>query len=208
MVMFYLSYMMIHFRLHAVPNSLKLALLVTFGMLLASTAVSLFYGERLPGFGEGLLTSYGQRNTDIMLYLITAVSSSPLTFPVTAYAVLGTLLGYEPGRLITLIALGAVTGSSVSYILGRCFGHTRFVRRKFPEVQNHRWTKGRSLRVVSLLLLGGAMSPIPVHPMYAACGMMRYPAVLFIPIVFPGWWIRIGAVVMGMKLITDLIIAN
>lgn len=199
---------MIHFRLHAVPNSIKLALLVTFGMVLASSAVSLFYGERLLDFGESLLTSYGQRNADIMLYLITAVSSSPLTFPVTAYAVLGTLLGYEPGRLITLIALGAVTGSSVSYILGRCFGDTRFVRRKFPEVQNHRWTKGRSLRVVSLLLFGGAMSPIPVHPMYAACGMMRYPAVLFIPIVFLGWWIRMGVVVMGMKLITDLTIAN
>lgn len=208
MVMFYLPYMMIHFRLHAVPNSLKLALLVTFGMVLASSAVSLFYGERLLGFGESLLTSYGQRNTDIMLYLITAVSSSPLPLPVSAYAVFGTLLGYEPGRLISLIALGAVTGSSVSYVLGRCFGHTRFVRRKFPEVQNHRWTKGRSLRVVSLLLFGGAMSPIPVHPMYAACGMMRYPAVLFIPIVFLGWWIRMGVVVMGMKLITDLTIAN
>ncbi|MGH7892289.1 MAG: hypothetical protein ACREN0_08475, partial [Thermodesulfobacteriota bacterium] len=135
MVMFYLLSVMIHFRLHAVPNSIKLALLVTFGMVLASTAVSLIYGERLLDFGESLLTSYGQRNTDIMLYLITAVSSSPLTFPVTAYAVLGTLLGYEPGRLITLIALGAVTGSSVSYILGRCFGDTPFVRRKFPEVQ-------------------------------------------------------------------------
>lgn len=208
MVMFYLLHVMIHFRLHAVPNSIKLALLVTFGMVLASTAVSLFYGERLLDFGEGLLTSYGQRNTDIMLYLITAVSSSPLTFPVTAYAVLGTLLGYEPGRLITLIALGAVTGSSVSYILGRCFGDTRFVRRKFPEVQNHRWTKGRSLRVVSLMLFGGAMSPIPVHPMYAACGMMRYPAVLFIPIVFLGWWIRMGVVVMGMKFITGLTTAS
>ena len=199
---------MIPIRLRAVPNSIKLALLVTFGMVLASTAVSLFYGERLLDFGESLLTSYGQRNTDIMLYLITAVSSSPLTFPVTAYAVLGTLLGYEPGRLITLIALGAVTGSSVSYILGRCFGDTRFVRRKFPEVQNHRWTKGRSLRVVSLMLLGGAMSPIPVHPMYAACGMMRYPAALFIPIVFLGWWIRMGAVVIGVKFISDLTIPN
>jgi hypothetical protein len=51
---------MIHFRLHAVPNSIKLALLVTFGMVLASTAVSLFYCERLLDFGEDLLTSYGR----------------------------------------------------------------------------------------------------------------------------------------------------
>jgi membrane protein YqaA with SNARE-associated domain len=178
--------MMIPVRLRAVPNSIKLALLITFGMVLASSAVSLFYGEKLLDFGESLLTSCGQRNTDIMLCMITAVSSSPITFPVTAYAVLGALLGYEPGRLITLIALGAVTGSSVSYLLGRYFGDAPFVRRKFPEVQNHRWTKGRSLRVVSLLLFGGDMSPIPAHPMYAACGMMRYPAALFIPIVFLG----------------------
>ena len=199
---------MIHFRLHAVPNSIKLAILATLAMVLASSAVSLIYGEKLLDFGEALLTSCGQRNTDIMLYLITAVSGSPITFPVTAYAVLGTLLGYEPGRLITLIALGAVTGSSVSYFLGRYFGDTPFVRRKFPEVQNHRWTKGRSLKVVSLLLFGGAMSPIPVHPMYAACGMMRYPAALFIPIVFLGWWIRMGAVVIGVKFISDLTIPN
>jgi membrane protein YqaA with SNARE-associated domain len=200
MVMFYLLHVMIHFRLHAVPNSIKLALLVTFGMVLASTAVSLFYGERLLDFGEGLLTSYGQRNTDIMLYLITAVSSSPLTFPVTAYAVLGTLLGYEPGRLITLIALGAVTGSSVSYILGRCFGDTPFVRRKFPEVQN-RWT-GPLPRV--LMPFGGHVAY--TRPPDVRCvRMMRYLAAsLFYSLAGGSGWRS----VMGMKLITDLTIAN
>jgi membrane protein YqaA with SNARE-associated domain len=177
-------------------------------MLLASSVVSFLFGERLLDFGGSLITSYGQRNADVILYLITAASSSPLTLPVSAYAVLGTLLGYEPGRLVTLIALGAVTGSSVSYLLGRCFGDRPFVRRRFPDVQNHRWTKGRSLRVVSLMLFGGALSPIPVHPLYAACGMMRYPAALFIPIVFLGWWIRMGALVMGIKFISNLAILN
>lgn len=195
---------MIRLRLHAVPNSIWVILLAAFLMLLASSAVSALYGEKFLDIGESLLTSYGQRNTDIILYLITAVSSSPLPLPVSAYAVFGTLLGYEPGRLITLIALGAVTGSSVSYILGRCFGKTQFVRRKFPEVETHCWTKGRSLKVVSLILLGGALSPLPAHPMFAACGMMRYPAVLFIPIVFIAWWIRIGVVVVGIKFISDL----
>jgi membrane protein YqaA with SNARE-associated domain len=195
-------------RLRAVPGSIRIAVGITLLMLLASSAVSFLFGERLLDFGGNLITSYGQRNADVILYLITAASSSPLTLPVSAYAVLGTLLGYEPGRLVTLIALGAVTGSSVSYLLGRCFGDRQFVRRRFPDVQNHRWTKGRSLRVVSLMLFGGALSPIPVHPLYAACGMMRYPVVLFIPIVFLGWWIRMGALVMGIKFISSLAIPN
>jgi len=193
-------------RLHAVPNSIWVILLAACLMLLASSAVSALYGEKFLDLGESLLTSYGRRNTDIILYLIAAVSSSPLPLPVSAYAVFGTLLDYEPGRLITLIALGAVTGSSVSYILGRCFGKTQFVRRKFPEVETHCWTKGRSLKVVSLILLGGALSPLPAHPMFAACGMMRYPAALFIPIVFLAWWIRIGVVVAGIKFIGDLVL--
>lgn len=191
-------------RLHAVPNSIWVMLLAALLMLLASSAVSALYGGKFLDLGESLLTSYGQRNTDIVLYLITAVSSSPLPLPVSTYAVFGTLLGYEPGRLITIIALGAVTGSSVSYFLGMYFGRTPFVIRKFPEVENHCWTKGRSLKVVSLILLGGALSPLPAHPMFAACGIMRYPAVLFIPIVFLAWWIRIGIVVMGIKFIGDL----
>jgi membrane protein YqaA with SNARE-associated domain len=195
---------MFRLRIEGIPKSLKLAVAVTFVMMLASSGVSVLFGERLLDFGENILTSYGQANTDLMLYIVTAVSSSPLTLPVSAYAVIGTLLGYEPGRLITLIALGAVTGSSVSYLLGRCFGDTPFVRRRFPEMENHSWTRGRSLRVVSLILLGGAMSPVPVHPMYAACGMMRYPAALFVLIVFLGWWVRIGVVVMGIKFISDL----
>lgn len=200
--------MIIPLRLRAVPSSIKIAIGITLLMLLASSVVSFLFGERLLDFGGSLITSYGQRNADVILYLITAASSSPLTLPVSAYAVLGTLLGYEPGRLVTLIALGAVTGSSVSYLLGRCFGDRPFVRRRFPDVQNHRWTKGRSLRVVSLMLFGGALSPIPVHPLYAACGMMRYPAALFIPIVFLGWWIRMGALVMGIKFISNLAILN
>jgi membrane protein YqaA with SNARE-associated domain len=195
---------MFRLRIEGIPKSLKLAVAVTFVMVLASSGVSVLFGERLLDFGENILTSYGQANTDLMLYIVTAVSSSPLTLPVSAYAVIGTLLGYEPGRLITLIALGAVTGSSVSYLLGRCFGDAPFVRRRFPEMENNSWTRGRSLRVVSLILLGGAMSPVPVHPMYAACGMMRYPAALFVLIVFLGWWVRIGVVVMGIKFISDL----
>ncbi len=195
---------MIRSRVEGIPKSVKLAVAVTFVMVLASSGVSVLFGERLLDFGENILTSYGRTNTDIMLYIVTAVSSSPLTLPVSAYAVVGTLLGYEPGRLITLIALGAVTGSSVSYLLGRFFGDTPFVRRRFPEIGSRSWTRGRSLRVVSLILFGGAMSPVPVHPMYAACGMMRYPAALFVLIVFLGWWIRIGIVVMGIKFISDL----
>jgi membrane protein YqaA with SNARE-associated domain len=199
---------MFSFRSFSIPNPIKAVLLVTAGMMAASSVISILYGERFLSFGEKLLTAYGQSGMDLMLYIVTAVSSSPLMLPVSAYAVLGTLLGFEPVRLITLMALGAMTGSTTSYLLGRFFGNTSFVRRKFPGVHDRKWTRGGSLRTVSLILLGGALSPIPVHPIYAACGMIRYPIELFTLILFFGWWMRIGIVVLGIKFISQLEIVN
>ncbi|MFI5322855.1 MAG: VTT domain-containing protein [Thermodesulfobacteriota bacterium] len=188
----------------SIPNSLKLVLLVTAGMMVTSSVISILYGERFLSIGGKLLTRYGQSYTDVMLYTLSAVSTSPLTLPVSEYAVLGTLLGFEPLRLITLIALGAMTGSSVSYLLGRFFGNMSFVRRRFPEVEDRKWTRRGSLRKLSLILVGGALSPIPVHPFYAACGMMRYPIELFTLILFFGWWVRIGIIVLGIKFISQM----
>lgn len=188
----------------SIPNSLKLVLLVTASMMVTSSVISILYGERFLSIGGKLLTRYGQSYTDVMLYTLSAVSTSPLTLPVSEYAVLGTLLGFEPLRLITLMALGAMTGSSVSYLLGRFFGNMSFVRRRFQEVQDRKWTRRGSLRKLSLILVGGALSPIPVHPFYAACGMMRYPIELFTLILFFGWWVRIGIIVLGIKFISQM----
>lgn len=195
---------MISFRPLSIPNSLKLVLLVTASMMVTSSVISILYGERFLSIGGKLLTRYGQSYTDVMLYTLSAVSTSPLTLPVSEYAVLGTLLGFEPLRLITLMALGAMTGSSVSYLLGRFFGNMSFVRRRFQEVQDRKWTRRGSLRKLSLILVGGALSPIPVHPFYAACGMMRYPIELFTLILFFGWWVRIGIIVLGIKFISQM----
>lgn len=173
-------------------------------MMVTSSVISILYGERFLSIGGKLLTRYGQSYTDVMLYTLSAVSTSPLTLPVSEYAVLGTLLGFEPLRLITLMALGAMTGSSVSYLLGRFFGNMSFVRRRFQEVQDRKWTRRGSLRKLSLILVGGALSPIPVHPFYAACGMMRYPIELFTLILFFGWWVRIGIIVLGIKFISQM----
>jgi membrane protein YqaA with SNARE-associated domain len=192
------------FSFRPLSNPIKAVLLITAGMMAVSSVISILYGGKFLSFGERLLTAYGQSGMDLMLYIITAVSSSPLMLPVSAYAVLGTLLGFEPLRLITLMALGAMTGSITSYLLGRFFGNTSFGRRKFPTVHDRKWMRGGSLRAVSLILIGGALSPIPAHPVYAACGMIRYPIELFTLILFFGWWMRIGIVVLGIKFISQL----
>jgi hypothetical protein len=143
---------MISFRSLSIPNSLKVVILVTVGMMVTSSAISILYGEWFPSIGGKLLTRYDQSYRDISLYTLSAVSTSPLTLPASEYAVLGTLLGFEPLRLITLMALGAMTGYSVSYLLGRFFGNTLFVRRRFPKVLDRNWSEGGSLRKVSLIL--------------------------------------------------------
>lgn len=146
-----------------------------------------------------MLTEYGQDKVDIILYFVTLISSSPVSVPVWTYAALGSLLGYEPGRLILVMSLGAMTGSSVTYFIGRYFGMTRFVRRNFPDIENHRWTRGKSVWVVSLILFGGAVSPMPFDVMYAACGMKRFPILLFSPILFLAWSIKLSVVVLVFK---------
>ena len=187
------------YRLHFSPKSVNPAFLVTAVLILISIILPLLFREEFLRFGENLLTSYGQERIDLILYVLTVISSSPVALPVWTYAAFGSLLGYESIRLILVMSFGAMTGSSITYLLGRYFGGTGFVRKYFPNVHNHHWTGGRSVWVVSLILFGGAVSPIPFDVMYAACGVKKFPAILFSPILFTAWAIRLSIVVYGFK---------
>lgn len=187
------------YRLQALPKSVNPAFLVTAALLVISIIVPLLFREHMLRLGESLMTSYGQERIDLILYAVTVVSSSPVALPVWTYAAFGSLLGYESMRLVLVMSLGAMTGSSITYFLGRFFAGTGIVRKYFPNVQNHPWTKGRSVWVVSLILFGGAVSPIPFDVMYAACGVKRYPVALFSPILFTAWAIKLSVVVYGFK---------
>ncbi|MCZ6639515.1 MAG: hypothetical protein O6830_06075, partial [Candidatus Dadabacteria bacterium] len=80
-------------------------------MIITSIVLPLVYREEIIGIGHSFLLRYGQDRIDFILYFITTISSTPLALPVWIYAVLGSMLGYEPLRLIIIMGLGSMTGS-------------------------------------------------------------------------------------------------
>jgi membrane protein YqaA with SNARE-associated domain len=170
-------------------------------MIITSIVLPLIYREEIIGIGHSLLLSYGQDRIDFILYFITTISSTPLALPVWIYAVLGSILGYEPLRLIIVMGLGSMTGSTITYFIARYFGKSKFVKQNFPIIENHPWTRGRSIWVVSLILFTGAASPIPFDIFYAACGMKRFPILLFAPVLFLAFLIKFAYLFYGYDLI-------
>ena len=199
---------MISHRLSNFSNTINLTFVVTVLMIITSIVLPLVFREEIISFGQTLLLSYGQERIDFILYLITTVSSTPLALPVWIYAILGSMLGYEPLRLILVMGLGSMTGSTITYFIARYFGKSKFVKQHFPSIENHPWTRGRSIWVVSLILFTGAASPIPFDILYAACGMKRYPILLFAPIVLLAFLIKFAYLFYGYDLIQSYSILN
>jgi len=155
------------------------SVLVTLFIIIAGIVLSSVFSEDIRYFGERLLVDYGQDWLDVILFLLTAVSSTPLVLPVWPYAVIGVSLGYNVVRLASVMAVGSATGSFVTFLLGRFFGKTAWMKRRFPDVLEHPWTRGKSRLYVTLILFLGTASPIPCDVLYAACGVKRYPILLF-----------------------------
>ncbi len=199
---------MISQKLRNFSSAINITLMITVLMVITSIVLPLIYREEIVSIGQTLLFRYGQDRIDFILYFITTLSSTPLALPVWIYAVLGSMLGYEPLRLILVISLGSVTGSTITYFIARFFGKSKFVQRNFPNIENHPWTKGRSIWVVSLILFTGAASPIPFDILYAACGMKRFPVLVFAPILFLAFSIKFCYLFFGYDLIQSYSILN
>ncbi len=199
---------MISRRFRYFSSAINLTLVITVLMIITSIVLPLVYREEIIGIGHSLLLRYGQDRIDFILYFITTISSTPLALPVWIYAVLGSMLGYEPLRLIIVMGLGSMTGSTITYFIARYFGKSKFVKQHFPSIENHPWTRGRSIWVVSLILFTGAASPIPFDILYAACGMKRYPILLFAPIVLLAFLIKFAYLFYGYDLIQSYSIQN
>ncbi len=195
-------------RLSYLSNLANVTFIFAVLVVLTSIAVPLIFREEIISVGQALLLRYGQDRIDIILYLITTVSSTPLALPVWIYAVLGAMLGFEPIRLIIVMGLGSMTGSAITYFIARYFGKSKFIRKNFPNIENHPWTEGRSKRVISVILLLGAASPIPFDIMYAACGMKRFPIVLFLPITFVSFTIKFTYLFYGYDFISSYLNFN
>ena len=156
-----------------------LSIVITLAIILCGVVLTAIFEEDIRSFGADLLTRYGQEWVDLVLFLLTAISSTPLALPIWAYTMVGVSLGYGVMRLAIVMALGSATGSLVTFLLGRYFGETAWLKRRFPKVKKHPWTYGKSRWYVTMMLFLGTASPLPCDVFYVACGIKRYPVVLF-----------------------------
>lgn len=187
-----------------ITHSVNWALIFTVLLIIMSIVVPLYYQDEFFRFGRYYLSKYGQTRLDLTLFLITFVSSTPLAVPVWSYAVFGAAMGFDPMRLIIVVSLGAACGSSVTYFIGRYFGSTKFIRKRFPNLERHPWTSGRSVFIVSLILFLGTASPLPIDVVYAACGLKKYYFYLFWPIAFCGRIVKYTYLIHGYMYIQNI----
>jgi membrane protein YqaA with SNARE-associated domain len=178
---------------------------ITIGIIVIGLILTAIFQEDLFSAGQSLMEQYGQDQIDIILFLLTAVSSTPLMLPIWGYALVGVAMGYDVVHLSIVMALGSATGSTVTYLLGRYFGQRRWVKRKFPNLQKHPWTHGRSIWMVTLFLFLGTASPIPCDVFYAACGVKRYSIWLFWPTMVAARFVRYCYLAYGFDLFQNLL---
>ncbi len=151
---------------------------ITAGIIIAGMIIVGIFKDDINNFGMDIMRRYGQTQVDIILYLITAISASPLVLPIWQYVMIGVAMGYGIVHLAIVMALGSATGSVITYYIGRYFGNSKFIRTKFPKAQNHPWVNGRSKWFVTAALFLGTASPIPFDILYFASGIKRYPVLL------------------------------
>ena len=185
-------------------STVNLAVVFTALLVIMSLLIPLYFRDEFFGLGAYFINKYGQDKLDITILIIAAISSTPLALPVWCYAVFGAAMGFSPVRLILVVSMGAALGSSFTYFLGRFFGNTKIVRKKFPNLERHPWTSGRSALIVSILTFLGTASPFPIDVVYAACGLKKYPFFLFWPIAFVARVVKYTYLVYGFKYIQGL----
>ncbi len=169
----------------------NLAILIsTASVMLTSMVIAGIYKDEIGLFGVDLIKSYGQNWVDCILFVLTAISSTPLMLPIWVYALAGATLGLNLVRLSAVMALGSAVGTLVTFALGRYFGDSNWVKNRFPNFHNHPWTTKKSKTYITLILFLGNASLIPCDIFYAACGFKRFPVPLFFIATAAGRFVR------------------
>jgi membrane protein YqaA with SNARE-associated domain len=156
------------------------SILVTIGIMLTGVIIASIFREDIHAYGMNIMENYGKEYVDLVLLLVTAISSTPLALPIWTYSLAGIALGYNIYRLAFVMGVGSALGSLVTYFMGRFFGQTEWVKKRFPKVVKHPWTHGKSRFYTTLVLFLGTASPIPCDVLYVACGVKKYPSILFL----------------------------
>ncbi len=185
------------------PNNRLTPVLTTVGIIVTGAILVGLFREPINAYGVDLMMRYGQEWVDVVLFLLSAVSCTPLVLPVWGYAVLGVALGYHVVRLAAVMAFGSALGSFVTFGVGRYFSEFPWVKRRFPGIHRHRWTHGKSKKYVAWILFIGTSSPIPCDVLYVACGAKRFPPVLFLITMVAGRFVRYLSLGYGYKYFSE-----
>ena len=165
-------------------------LVITLSVMLTSMVIAGIYKDEIGLFGVDLIKAYGQNWVDCILFVLSAISSTPLMLPIWVYALAGATLGLNLIRLAAVMGLGSAVGTLVTFALGRYFGDSDWVRKRFPNFHNHPWTTKKSKTYITLILFLGNASLIPCDIFYAACGFKRFPVTLFFIATAAGRFVR------------------
>ncbi|RKX23060.1 MAG: hypothetical protein DRP51_01305 [Candidatus Zixiibacteriota bacterium] len=165
-------------------------LIVTLAVMLTSMIIAGIYKDEISRFGVELINRYGQNWVDCILFVLSAVSSTPLMLPIWIYALAGATLGLNLIRLAAVMGIGSAAGTLVTFGLGRYFGDSKWVKKRFPNFHNHPWTTKKSKKYITLILFLGNASLIPCDVLYAACGFKRFPAPLYFIATAAGRFVR------------------
>jgi membrane protein YqaA with SNARE-associated domain len=165
-------------------------LIATLTVMLTSMIVAGYYKEEIGQFGVELIAKYGQNWVDCILFVLSAISSTPLMLPIWVYALAGATLGLNLIRLAAVMGAGSAVGTLVTFGLGRYFGDSPWVKRRFPNFHNHPWTTKKSKKYITLILFLGNASLIPCDIFYVACGFKRFPITLFFVATAAGRFVR------------------
>lgn len=186
-----------------------MTILVTAAIIIVGTVLVLIFNGDITRFGVQLIHRYGQTNIDIILFVIAAISCSPLCLPVWVYVVTGAAMGYNILHLAVVLALGSAVGSLITYYLGAYFSERKFFKKRFPKAQDHPWIRGKSRWIVTGLVFLGTASPIPCDAFYLACGIKRFPPGMFFTAAVAGRFVRyiylgfgFGTIMGWLKLLT------
>jgi len=165
-------------------------LLITVAIMLTSMTLAGIYRDEIGQFGVHILNEYGQKWVDVCLFLLSGISSTPLMLPVWVYVLAGTTLGLSIIRMSIVMGVGSAFGTMVTFYLGRYYGDSEWVKKRFPNFHNNRWTTKRSKKYITLILFLGNASLIPCDVLYVACGFKGYPAPLFFIATVAGRFVR------------------
>jgi len=152
--------------------------------------IAAIYKEDVGEFGVSLINRYGQNWVDVILFFLSAISSTPLMLPVWIYALAGAALGLNIIRLAVVMGFGSSVGTLVTFWLGRYFGDSNWVKKRFPNFHNYPWTTKKSKIYITIILFLGNASLLPCDVLYAACGFKRYPVMLFFIATAAGRFVR------------------